>query len=112
MVLFFIQKALHLRSTRTFKDDKGVLHKNGEEWLITMADTEAHIPNVYEEVMSSGYSLTKYNGYRPLKLVLSKFKYKIHAHEFLTAQNDGQKLAGYLSFSPELLAKKLVGRNL
>jgi len=45
------KKALHLRSTRTFKDDKGVLHKNGEEWLITMADTEAHIPNVYEEVM-------------------------------------------------------------
>lgn len=45
------KKALHLRSTRTFKDDKGVLHKNGEEWLITMADTEAHIPNVYEEVV-------------------------------------------------------------
>ncbi|XP_020616709.1 major vault protein-like isoform X1 [Orbicella faveolata] len=45
------KKALHLRSTRTFKDDKGVLRKNGEEWLITMADTEAHIPNVYEEVV-------------------------------------------------------------
>ena len=104
MVLFFIQKALHLRSTRTFKDDKGVLHKNGEEWLITMADTEAHIPNVYEEV-------TKYNGYRQLKLVLSKFKYKIHAHKFLTAQNDAQKLAGYFLFSPELLTKKVVGRN-
>jgi len=47
---FLLQKALHLRSTRTFKDDKGILRKNGEEWLITMADTEAHIPNVYEEV--------------------------------------------------------------
>lgn len=47
---FPIQKALHLRSTRTFKDDKGVLRKNGEEWLVTMAETEAHIPNVYEEV--------------------------------------------------------------
>ncbi|XP_015763718.1 PREDICTED: major vault protein-like [Acropora digitifera] len=45
------KKALHLRSTRTFKDDKGILHKNGEEWLIIMADTEAHIPNVYEEVV-------------------------------------------------------------
>ncbi|CAH3108819.1 unnamed protein product [Porites lobata] len=45
------KKALHLRSTRTFKDDKGVVRKNGEEWLITMADTEAHIPNVYEEVV-------------------------------------------------------------
>ena len=48
--LFPFQKALHLRSTRTFKDDTGVVRKNGEEWLITMADTEAHIPNVYEEV--------------------------------------------------------------
>lgn len=45
------KKALHLRSTRTFKDDKGILRKNGEEWLITMAETEAHIPNVYEEVV-------------------------------------------------------------
>nr|XP_058948197.1 major vault protein-like isoform X1 [Pocillopora verrucosa]XP_058948198.1 major vault protein-like isoform X1 [Pocillopora verrucosa] len=45
------KKALHLQSTRTFKDDTGVLRKNGEEWLITMADTEAHIPNVYEEVV-------------------------------------------------------------
>lgn len=63
MALFFIQKALHLRSTRTFKDDKGVLHKNGEEWLITMADTEAHIPNVYEEVISRSHSLKKYKGY-------------------------------------------------
>ena len=87
----FIQKALHLRSTRTFKDDKGVLHKNGEEWLITMADTEAHIPNVYEEVMPRSHILMKYKGYRSLTLVLSKFKYKIHAHVFLTAQNDGQK---------------------
>lgn len=109
MVLFLIQKALHLRSTRTFKDDKGVLHKNGEEWLITMADTEAHIPNVYEEVMSRSQSLSKYKGYRPPTLFLSKFKYKIHAHEFLTAQNGGQKLAGDFLLPTELLAKKFLG---
>ncbi|KAK3588873.1 hypothetical protein CHS0354_025855 [Potamilus streckersoni] len=45
------KKALHLRSLRTFKDDFGVTRKNGEEWLITMNDTETHIPGVYEEVV-------------------------------------------------------------
>lgn len=45
------KKALHMRSIRTFKDDFGITRKNGEEWLITMKDTETHIPNVYEEVV-------------------------------------------------------------
>ncbi len=45
-----LQKALHMRAVRTFKDDQGVVRKNGEEWLITMKHTDAHIPNVYEEV--------------------------------------------------------------
>ncbi|XP_059146176.1 major vault protein-like isoform X2 [Physella acuta] len=45
------KKALHMRSLRTFKDDFGIIRKNGEEWLITMKDTETHIPNVYEEVV-------------------------------------------------------------
>uniref|UniRef100_A0A0B7A692 Major vault protein n=1 Tax=Arion vulgaris TaxID=1028688 RepID=A0A0B7A692_9EUPU len=44
------KKALHVRSLRTFKDDFGVIRKNGEEWLITMKDTETHIPHVYEDV--------------------------------------------------------------
>ena len=39
-----------MRAYRTFKDVTGVTRKNGEEWLIKMADTEAHIPDVYEEV--------------------------------------------------------------
>lgn len=44
--------ALHMRATRTFTDPRtGVTHKNGEEWLIKMEDTEAHIPDVYEEVV-------------------------------------------------------------
>lgn len=47
---FIQQKALHVRALRTYKDDFGVTRKNGEEWLITMKDTETHIPNVYEEV--------------------------------------------------------------
>lgn len=39
-----------MRATRTFTDKTGVTRKNGEEWLIKMEDTEAHIPDVYEEV--------------------------------------------------------------
>lgn len=39
-----------MRATRTFTDRNGVTHRNGEEWLIKMEDTEAHIPDVYEEV--------------------------------------------------------------
>ena len=44
-----LQVALHMRATRTFTDKTGVMRKNGEEWLIKMEDTEAHIPDVYEE---------------------------------------------------------------
>ena len=39
-----------MHALKTFKDDFGVVRKNGEEWLIKMSDTETHIPNVYEEV--------------------------------------------------------------
>jgi len=48
--MLWLQKALHMRSLKTFKDDFGVVRKNGEEWLIKMSDTETHIPSVYEEV--------------------------------------------------------------
>lgn len=39
-----------MKSLRTFKDEFGIVRKNGEEWLITMKDNETHIPGVYEEV--------------------------------------------------------------
>ena len=39
-----------MSATRTFKDGKGIVRKNGEEWLITFEDTETHIPDVYERV--------------------------------------------------------------
>eukprot|EP00058_Branchiostoma_floridae_P020288 XP_002605778.1 hypothetical protein BRAFLDRAFT_58589 [Branchiostoma floridae] len=45
------KKALHMRALRTFKDFKNQTRKSGEEWLITMQDTETHIPDVYEEVV-------------------------------------------------------------
>lgn len=43
--------ALHMRAIQTFTDFKGVERKNGEEWLIKMSDTEAHIPDVFETVV-------------------------------------------------------------
>eukprot|EP00794_Sanderia_malayensis_P013890 gene13890-15338_t len=46
------KKALHMTSTRTFTDERKKLRKNGEEWLITFNDTEAHIPGIYEEVVN------------------------------------------------------------
>ncbi|XP_066433020.1 major vault protein isoform X2 [Eleutherodactylus coqui] len=45
------KKALHIRATKTFRDEKSKLRRTGEEWLVTMDDTEAYIPNVYEEVV-------------------------------------------------------------
>lgn len=38
---------------RTFTDYFKIERKNGEEWLITMADSEAYIPDVYEEVINT-----------------------------------------------------------
>lgn len=49
-VLYYFQRALHLRATGTFKDVYGVTRKNGEEWLVTMSEAESHIPDVHEEV--------------------------------------------------------------
>ncbi|XP_018414642.1 PREDICTED: major vault protein isoform X4 [Nanorana parkeri] len=45
------KRALHIRATKTFRDEKGNLRRTGEEWLVTMDDAEAYIPNVYEEVV-------------------------------------------------------------
>eukprot|EP00064_Thunnus_orientalis_P020875 superscaffoldBa00006007_g21026 len=45
------QKALHVRALRPFKDATGRDRRTGEEWLVTMADREAHIPSVAEEVV-------------------------------------------------------------
>nr|XP_046271046.1 major vault protein [Scatophagus argus] len=45
------KKALHVRAVRAFKDAGGRDRRTGEEWLVTMADREAHIPSVSEEVV-------------------------------------------------------------
>ena len=49
-----------MRATRTFTDNNGITRKNGEEWLIKMEDTEAHIPDVYEEVRTPTSHLLVY----------------------------------------------------
>ncbi len=49
-----------MRATRTFTDKTGVMRKNGEEWLIKMEDTEAHIPDVYEEASQIDSSLNQH----------------------------------------------------
>ncbi|XP_069044490.1 major vault protein [Lepisosteus oculatus] len=45
------KKALHVRALRPFRDSRGHERRTGEEWLITLADCEAHIPEVSEEVV-------------------------------------------------------------
>jgi len=45
------RKALHLRATRTFVDERGVSRNAGEEWLVTVKDAPTHIPQVYEKVV-------------------------------------------------------------
>jgi len=54
------KKALHLRASRTFTDVFGKTRKAGEEWLVTLADAETHIPDVYETVVGEVklYTLT------------------------------------------------------
>lgn len=46
-----LQTALHLRALQNFRDLRGVTRKTGEEWLVTVQDTEAHVPDVHEEVL-------------------------------------------------------------
>ncbi|KNC53117.1 major vault protein [Thecamonas trahens ATCC 50062] len=43
--------ALHLRATRNFDDALGVSRRAGEEWLVTLADADQYIPDVYEAVV-------------------------------------------------------------
>lgn len=45
------KKALHLRALKTFVDNKDKKRVAGEEWLVTLSDAEAHIPDVYEKVV-------------------------------------------------------------
>ena len=37
---------------KTFTDDFGKERMNGEEWLVTLDDTETHILNVYEQLVA------------------------------------------------------------
>ncbi|XP_008151059.2 major vault protein [Eptesicus fuscus] len=50
-VILTEKTALHLRALQNFRDLRGVPRRTGEEWLVTVQDTEAHVPDVYEEVL-------------------------------------------------------------
>jgi major vault protein len=43
--------ALHMQATATFVNDFGNKRLNGDEWLVTAEHTDAHICNVYEELV-------------------------------------------------------------
>ncbi|KAM4829160.1 major vault protein isoform 2-T2 [Thomomys bottae] len=43
--------ALHLRARQNFVDFCGMVRRTGEEWLVTVKDTAAHVPDVYEEML-------------------------------------------------------------
>jgi major vault protein len=43
--------ALHLRATQNFKDYYDVERKAGEEWLLDKKKVDAHIQDVYEEIV-------------------------------------------------------------
>eukprot|EP01126_Amoeba_proteus_P060263 TRINITY_DN794_c0_g1_i6.p1 TRINITY_DN794_c0_g1~~TRINITY_DN794_c0_g1_i6.p1 ORF type:complete len:814 (-),score=145.66 TRINITY_DN794_c0_g1_i6:89-2530(-) len=45
------KKALHLRAKQEYTDVFKKNRRAGEEWLITLQDTESHIPDVYEIVV-------------------------------------------------------------
>eukprot|EP01088_Endostelium_zonatum_P008743 TRINITY_DN218_c0_g1_i1.p1 TRINITY_DN218_c0_g1~~TRINITY_DN218_c0_g1_i1.p1 ORF type:complete len:838 (+),score=266.36 TRINITY_DN218_c0_g1_i1:54-2567(+) len=46
------KRAFHIRALKTFTDVFGKNRKAGEEWLVTLADAETHIPDIYEEIVT------------------------------------------------------------
>ncbi|KNC53979.1 major vault protein [Thecamonas trahens ATCC 50062] len=54
--------ALHLRAENDFTDVYGVERKTGDEWLVTKAMREMHIPGVAEHVVSVDDLITLANG--------------------------------------------------
>lgn len=44
------KKALQLSALKTFKDVYGKERKAGEQWLVTIKESDSHIPDVYEHV--------------------------------------------------------------
>lgn len=44
---------MHVKAKKTFVDEFSKTRKNGEEWLITLQDTETYIPGVYEDVLGT-----------------------------------------------------------
>lgn len=47
------KKAIQLRAVKSFKDVYDRERKAGEEWLLTIRDTDTHIPDVYEVLIGT-----------------------------------------------------------
>ncbi|OMJ90126.1 hypothetical protein SteCoe_7621 [Stentor coeruleus] len=47
------KKALHLRAIKSFIDIYKKSRKAGEEWILTLKDTDTHIPDVYEQLVGT-----------------------------------------------------------
>eukprot|EP01100_Stratorugosa_tubuloviscum_P008165 TRINITY_DN33_c0_g1_i5.p1 TRINITY_DN33_c0_g1~~TRINITY_DN33_c0_g1_i5.p1 ORF type:complete len:840 (-),score=524.71 TRINITY_DN33_c0_g1_i5:245-2764(-) len=45
------KKAVHLRALRSFRDVYSKNRHAGEEWLVTLKDSDIHVPDVYEEII-------------------------------------------------------------
>jgi major vault protein len=50
-VILTDKKALHIQAAQTFTDVNGNARKAGEEWLVTHAEAETHIPDVHEKIV-------------------------------------------------------------
>lgn len=55
------RRAIHLRANRTFVDCYNKTRRAGEEWLVTSAQADVHIPDVYEFVVSDNVAVTILN---------------------------------------------------
>ena len=50
-VILTDKTAVHVIALKSFQDQLGKMRKNGEEYLITLDDMEAYIPDVYENIL-------------------------------------------------------------
>jgi len=80
-VILTDKKALHLRAVQTFVDSYGQERKAGEEWLVTLAMTEKHIPDVYETIVNGDVNITTLTS-RQYCVVLDPFDAKTQKQNF------------------------------
>ncbi|CAG9323272.1 unnamed protein product [Blepharisma stoltei] len=55
------KRALHLRALKSFKDIYNINRKAGEEWLVTIENSDTHIPDIYEIVVKQADAIVLTN---------------------------------------------------